>query len=85
MVAGVRTYGEAMISDLRTAQSELLRATGCRAEDANGSVRRAAGAGEAEARPPIRARMSRPVRRRVAGRGVPGRRPDMFRPPTRVG
>ncbi|MBP1783594.1 uncharacterized membrane protein YgaE (UPF0421/DUF939 family) [Micromonospora sp. HB375] len=82
---GVRTYGEAMISDLRTAQSELLRATGCRAEDANGSVRRAAGAGEAEARPPIRAQMSRPVRRRVAGRGVPGRRPDMFRPPTRVG
>ncbi|MEU7714754.1 FUSC family protein [Micromonospora chalcea] len=82
---GVRTYGEAMISDLRTAQSELLRATGCRAEDANGVVRRAAGAGEAEARPPARARMSRPVRRRVAGRGAPGRRPDMFRPPTRVG
>ncbi|MFI7250651.1 aromatic acid exporter family protein [Micromonospora chalcea] len=81
---GVRTYGEAMISDLRTAQSELLRATGCRAEDANGSVRRAAGAGEAEARPPIRARMSRPARRRVAGRGAPGRRPDLFRPPTRV-
>ncbi|MFJ6955124.1 hypothetical protein ACISRB_27260, partial [Micromonospora aurantiaca] len=68
---GVRTYGEAMISDLRTGQSELLRATGCRPEDANGTVRRAAGAGEAEARPPVRARMSRPVPRRPAGRHQP--------------
>ncbi|WP_431942962.1 FUSC family protein [Micromonospora marina] len=83
---GVRAFGEAMISDLRTGQSELLRATGCRAEDANGTVRRAAGAGEA--RPPVRARMSRPVPRRAAGpvprraagRGARG----MFRAPTRT-
>ncbi|WP_431877708.1 FUSC family protein [Micromonospora marina] len=77
---GVRAFGEAMISDLRTGQSELLRATGCRAEDANGTVRRAAGAGEAEARPPVRARMSRPLPRRAAGRGARG----MFRSPTRT-
>ncbi|MBF5029230.1 FUSC family protein [Micromonospora sp. ANENR4] len=68
---GVRAFGEAMISDLRTAQSELLRATGCRPEDANGSVRRAAGAGESEARPPARARMSRPVPRRSGVRHRP--------------
>ncbi|MFI7307316.1 aromatic acid exporter family protein [Micromonospora aurantiaca] len=68
---GVRAFGEAMISDLRTAQSELLRATGCRPEDANGSVRRAAGAGESEARPPARARMSRPAPGRPGGRHRP--------------
>ncbi|MFG2057613.1 aromatic acid exporter family protein [Micromonospora sp. NPDC048930] len=59
---GVRTYGDGMVTDLRTADSELIRATGCDPEDANRMVRRAAGAGEAELRPPARARMLRPPR-----------------------
>ncbi|SBT66524.1 Uncharacterized membrane protein YgaE, UPF0421/DUF939 family [Micromonospora sediminicola] len=79
---GVRTFGEAMISDLRTADSELLRATGCVAEEANRAVRRAAGAGEAEVRPPARARMRRRVR--ADGRGVPGRAGVPRRPPSRT-
>ncbi|MCW3814001.1 FUSC family protein [Micromonospora sp. DR5-3] len=59
---GVRSYGDGVITDLRTAASELLRATGCDPDDANRIVRSAAGAGEAELRPPIRARMLRPQR-----------------------
>ncbi|MFI7214148.1 FUSC family protein [Micromonospora maritima] len=84
---GVGAFGEAMISDLRTADSELLRATGCGAEEANGMVRRAAGAGEAQERPPARARMRRTVRRSAVpsrtGRrsGVPS---PARRPPTRA-
>ncbi|WP_238161911.1 hypothetical protein [Micromonospora endolithica] len=50
-----------MITDLRTAGSELLRATGCEPGQANAMVRRAAGAGEAALRPPVR--MSRSHRR----------------------
>ncbi|MFI5836761.1 aromatic acid exporter family protein [Micromonospora sp. NPDC051300] len=65
---GVRAFGEAMISDLRTADSELLRATGCPPDEANRAVRRCAGAGEAAVRPPARARMRRPARRRAGGR-----------------
>lgn len=68
---GVRSFGDGIITDLRTADSELLRATGCEPRDANAMVRRAAGAGEAQLRPLVRARMIRPkrhtprIRRRV--------------------
>ncbi|MCW3842561.1 FUSC family protein [Micromonospora yasonensis] len=59
---GVRSYGDGIITDLRTADSELMRATGCDPADANRLVRSAAGAGEAELRPPVRGRMPRPQR-----------------------
>ncbi|MEV0428565.1 FUSC family protein [Micromonospora sp. NPDC050495] len=54
---GVRVFGDAVITDLRTAESEVLRATGCPADEANRIVRRAAGAGEAAVRPPARAEL----------------------------
>ncbi|MGR6319816.1 FUSC family protein [Micromonospora soli] len=85
---GVRSFGDSMITDLRTADSELLRATGCEPEDANTIVRKAAGAGEAQLRPPARARMMRPrrhtpqarrrsrIRRRTDGRHRGQRRED---------
>ncbi|WP_433280525.1 FUSC family protein [Micromonospora sp. CA-244673] len=87
---GVRSYGDGVIIDLRTADSEVLRAAGCDPDDANRMVRTAAGAGEAELRPPLRAHMARAVprdprsrrRTRVARRR--GGRPDAFRPPTRT-
>ncbi|MFR9775608.1 FUSC family protein [Micromonospora sp. MS34] len=89
---GVRTFGDGLITDLRTADSELLRATGCAPVDANGMVRRAAGAGEAALRPPARARMMRPEqhtprqrrRTRILRRGR-GRRPDASRRRTQRG
>ncbi|NES27555.1 hypothetical protein GCE86_12170 [Micromonospora terminaliae] len=87
---GVRSFGDGVITDLRTADSEVLRATGCDPDDANRMVRTAAGAGEAELRPPLRAHMSRPIGRtprarrwtRLARRARA--RPDAFRPPTRT-
>ncbi|MER6596700.1 FUSC family protein, partial [Micromonospora purpureochromogenes] len=51
---GVRSYGDALVTDLRTAASDLLRGTGCDPEDANRMVRQAALAGVAEVRPPLR-------------------------------
>ncbi|MBM0226540.1 MULTISPECIES: aromatic acid exporter family protein [Micromonospora] len=57
---GVRSYGDALITDLRTADSELLRATGCEPDDANRMVRQAAGRGQAEVRPPARGHLHRP-------------------------
>ncbi|MFG3601424.1 FUSC family protein [Micromonospora chersina] len=87
---GVRSFGDGVITDLRTADSELLRATGCDPDDANRMVRRAAGAGEAERRPPPRAQMHRPVRhtprsrrRTWVARRARGR-PDPCRPPMRT-
>ncbi|MFE9955627.1 aromatic acid exporter family protein [Micromonospora sp. NPDC005299] len=87
---GARSYGDGVITDLRTADSELLRATGCDPNEANRMVRTAAGAGEAELRPPLRARMPRAVsrtprarRRTRMARHTRGR-PDPFRPPTRT-
>ncbi|MEU7575328.1 FUSC family protein [Micromonospora sp. NPDC049240] len=68
---GVSSLGEAMINDIRTAGSEVLRASGCRTEESNELVRRAARAGETETHPPTRAQLYRPV---------PGRQ----RRPTRV-
>ncbi|MFE9689544.1 FUSC family protein [Micromonospora sp. NPDC005806] len=59
---GVRSFGDSLITDLRTADSELLRATGCEPRDANTMVRKAAGAGEAKLRPMARAQMVRPRR-----------------------
>jgi uncharacterized membrane protein YgaE (UPF0421/DUF939 family) len=87
---GVRSYGDGVITDLRTADSEVLRAAGCDPDHANRMVRTAAGAGEAELRPPLRAFMARSVprdprdrrRTRVARRR--GGRPDALRPPTRT-
>ncbi|WNM38512.1 FUSC family protein [Micromonospora halotolerans] len=87
---GVRSYGDGVVTDLRTADSEVLRATGCDPDDANRMVRTAAGAGEAELRPPLRARMARAVPRDARARRrtrVARRRrnnPDALHPPTRT-
>ncbi|MFI7660146.1 FUSC family protein [Micromonospora parva] len=58
-VSGVRSFGESLVTGLRTAASDLLRAAGCEPEDANRIVRRAAGAGEAEIHPPVRRELHR--------------------------
>ncbi|MFF4810533.1 FUSC family protein [Micromonospora chersina] len=41
--AGLHTFGDGLVADLRTATSDLLRATGCAPEEANAIVREAAG------------------------------------------
>lgn len=56
---GVSSFGESLVTGLRTAASDLLRAAGCEPEDANRIVRQAAGAGEAEIHPPVRRQMHR--------------------------
>ncbi len=56
---GVSSFGESLVTGLRTAASDLLRAAGCEPDDANRIVRRAAGAGEAEIHPPVRRQMHR--------------------------
>ncbi|MDO3701483.1 FUSC family protein [Micromonospora sp. C28SCA-DRY-2] len=68
---GVGSFGDTVVTDLRTAASDLLRATGCEPDEANRLVRRAAGAGEFAGRPPARRRMERrtpPARSRRARR-----------------
>ncbi|MEU1238910.1 FUSC family protein [Micromonospora parva] len=57
--SGVHSFGESLVTGLRTAASDLLRAAGCEPEDANRIVRRAAGAGEAEIHPPVRRELHR--------------------------
>ncbi|MDG4800067.1 FUSC family protein [Micromonospora sp. WMMD980] len=42
---GLRTYGDGLVADLRTAASDVLRATGCPPPEANRIVRAAADAG----------------------------------------
>ncbi|SIN31452.1 FUSC family protein [Micromonospora cremea] len=61
---GVRSFAAALITDLRTMCSDLLRATGSEPEDANRMVRKAAGVGEAAIHPPPRRRLyrARPAR-----------------------
>ncbi|RLP98947.1 aromatic acid exporter family protein [Micromonospora sp. CV4] len=61
---GVGSFGEALVTGLRTAASDLLRAAGCDPDDANTAVRRAAGVGEAAIHPPARRHLhrSRPTR-----------------------
>ncbi|MEV4823770.1 FUSC family protein [Micromonospora sp. NPDC049274] len=56
---GVKSFGDALVTGLRTAASDLLRAAGCEPDDANRIVRRAAGAGEAAINPPIRRHLHR--------------------------
>ncbi|WP_446215086.1 FUSC family protein [Micromonospora sp. IBHARD004] len=65
---GVRSYGDAMVTDLRTGGSELLRATGYEPDDANRMVRQAAGRGQAAVRPLARVHLHRPRRRPGAAR-----------------
>ncbi|MGW3609076.1 FUSC family protein [Micromonospora sp. NPDC005163] len=62
--AGLKSFGDALVTGLRTAASDLLRAAGCEPDYANAVVRRAAGAGEAVVHPPLRRRLhrSRPTR-----------------------
>ncbi|MCM0677828.1 FUSC family protein, partial [Micromonospora phytophila] len=60
---GVRSFGDALVTDLRTAASDLLRATGYEPDDANRMVRQAFTAGTAEVRPPVRRHLQRPARR----------------------
>ncbi|WP_433315401.1 FUSC family protein [Micromonospora sp. CA-269861] len=57
--SGVSSFGESLVTGLRTAASDLLRAAGCEPEEANRIVRRAAGAGEAEIQPPVRRQLHR--------------------------
>lgn len=47
---GVGVFGESVVTDLRTAASDVLRATGFEPGDANTTVRRAAGVGLREVR-----------------------------------
>ncbi|NJP31121.1 hypothetical protein [Micromonospora thermarum] len=61
---GVRAYGDSVVTDLRTAASDLLRATGCSPADANTAVRRMAGAGQEAVR---RERAAATARRSVPG------------------
>ncbi|WP_433128779.1 FUSC family protein [Micromonospora sp. CA-240977] len=56
---GVKEFGESIVTGLRTAASDLLRASGCEPDEANRIVRRAAGAGEAEVHPPARRQLRR--------------------------
>ncbi|MFF4876873.1 aromatic acid exporter family protein [Micromonospora sp. NPDC000668] len=63
---GVHSFGDALVTGLRTACSDLLRATGCDPDDANRMVRRAAGAGEAEVHPPPRRQIHRAPPNRAA-------------------
>ena len=67
---GVRSYGDALITDVRTADSELLRATGYEPDDANRMVRQAAGRGQAAVKPPVRPTCAR--RAGTRGRPAPG-------------
>lgn len=87
---GVRSDGEAMINDIRTAGSEVLRAAGCPTEESNELVRRATTAGEVETRPPARAHLYRPIpdrghrpvrSRSRADRAAPARRARKRRTP----
>ncbi|WP_307847284.1 FUSC family protein [Micromonospora sp. D93] len=57
--SGVRSFGESLVTGLRTAASDLLRAAGSEPDDANRIVRRATGAGEAEIHPPVRRHLHR--------------------------
>ncbi|MEU1587390.1 FUSC family protein [Micromonospora sp. NPDC005710] len=57
--SGVKSFGESLVTGLRTAASDLLRATGSEPEDANRIVRRAAGAGESEIHPPVHGQLHR--------------------------
>lgn len=57
--SGVTSFGESLVTGLRTAASDLLRACGCEPDDANRVVRRAAGAGEAAVHPLIRLKLRR--------------------------
>ncbi|MEU8166008.1 FUSC family protein [Micromonospora sp. NPDC049004] len=78
---GVRSFGDALVTALRTAASDLLRAAGCDPDDANRIVRRAAGAGEAAISPPPRrhlhrARATRATRARRRANQAARRRDD---------
>ncbi|MET8254817.1 FUSC family protein [Micromonospora sp. NPDC005197] len=78
---GVRSFGDALVTGLRTAASDLLRAAGCEPDDANRIVRKAAGAGEAAISPPTRhhlhrARPTRATRARRRAHHASRRRDD---------
>ncbi|MET8355400.1 FUSC family protein [Micromonospora sp. NPDC005171] len=62
---GVKPFGESLVTSLRTAASDLLRAAGCEPGDANRIVRRAAGAGAAEIHPPVRRQLHRTIPKRA--------------------
>ncbi|QLQ36640.2 FUSC family protein [Micromonospora robiginosa] len=77
---GVRSIGESMINDVRTAGSEVLRAAGHPTAESNDLVRRATTAGEVQTRPPARAQRYLPVSRQ--GRRARLRPPARRRAPT---
>ncbi len=62
----VRSFGESLVTGVRTAASDLLRAAGCEPDDANQVVRRSANAGQAKVRPPVRRRLRRALPTRAA-------------------
>jgi len=93
---GVHSYGDSVITDLRSGASDLLRAIGHEPEEANRMVRTAAGAGQRAIRPPARRRLHRAAQqnfstrtermaRRAARRGRPGRARDEQAGPARKG
>ncbi|MGS2615549.1 FUSC family protein [Micromonospora sp. LZ34] len=71
---GVGNFGDTVVTDLRTAASDLLRSIGCEPDEANRLVRQAAGAGEFARRPPARGRLERRVRPMSSGRARRTRR-----------
>ncbi|MFI7604931.1 aromatic acid exporter family protein [Micromonospora sp. NPDC049366] len=67
---GLRAFGDALVTDLRAASSDLIRATGSEADEANRMVRTAAGAGEAAIRPPVHRRLHRAGLRNLSADGT---------------
>ncbi|MET8039432.1 FUSC family protein [Micromonospora sp. NPDC005215] len=57
--SGVKSFGESLVTGLRTSASDLLRASGAEPDEANRIVRRAAGVGVAEVHPPVRRQLRR--------------------------
>ncbi|WCN82032.1 FUSC family protein [Micromonospora sp. LH3U1] len=56
---GLESFGDSLVTGLRTAASDLLRASGCEPDDANRIVRRAANAGGAAVHPLVRLQLHR--------------------------
>ncbi|MFC0507724.1 FUSC family protein [Micromonospora costi] len=69
---GVDSFGDSLVTDLRSGASDLLRAIGHEPEEANRLVRTAAGAGQRAVRPPAYQRLHRASRQKFSA-GPEGR------------
>ncbi|MEV1329796.1 FUSC family protein [Micromonospora costi] len=63
---GVDSFGDSLITDLRSGASDLLRAIGHEPDEANRLVRSAAGAGQRAVRPPAYQRLHRTSRQKFS-------------------